>query len=585
MKRGFLFFVILLITLSASEDLNASGNSQAIDSLLNLLPKAKEDKNKVYLFLDLMNAHVDYKTEEGLTFEKPALELAEKLNWQEGVAAVKYSTGKLYWRLNKFDMALKYHFDALKIAENLKNRKLIIDALTAIGQDYGDHADYPHAMNYFNKGIALVQESGDKITLSFLYGLTSWVYQKQGNYPESAKSTLLAIRICEELGDKDGVACYMTNIADEYSVLGLDSIALLYLDTAIATQKKGNDMVNVSSTYLKIGAIHQRFKNYGEAQKYFERALEVSAEINDKPGIAEVYRNMAGSFVDRGNDTEALKNYLLAVESLKSSESYHLLAGLYIDIGRCYSRLKEYVPAKKYFVKAEEIAKKIGSEDIAKNYYGGLELLDSATGNWKEAYQNYKTSIRLRDKLYNDENTKKIMQASMQYEFEKKEVAAKVEQEKKDAVTLQEVQKQKIVKNSFIAGFILVMLLVGVTYNRYRLKQKSHAELSTTLHELKETQNQLVKSEKMAAFGVVASRLAHEIHNPLNFVTNFSELSEDLMREFIASADEEEKIEIGKALTENLEKINLHSKRAESIVKKLEEHTRSGTAHEFFEEN
>jgi two-component system NtrC family sensor kinase len=585
MKKRLLYFIILLINLCVGKDLVAFGKSQTIDSLLTQLLKAKEDKNKVLLFTDLIYAHLDYKTEEGLKFEKPALELAEKLNWQGGIHSVKNVVGTLYWRLNKFDNALKYHFDALKIAETMKDKKLIVADLTSIGQDYADHADYPEAMNYFNKGLVIAQEAGQKTEMSTLHGLISWVYGKQGNYPEAAKSTLCAIRIAEESGDKYGVSIYMTNIADDYSMLGLDSMALLYLDSAIAPQIKENDMANVTLTYIKIGAIQQRFKNYNDAQKYYELALGVSKEINDKQGIVEVYRNMASSFVARGNDAEALKSYLLAAESLKSMEAYQLTAALYIDIGQCYTRLKEYASAKKYFDNAGAISKKIGSEDITKDYYGGMELLDSATGNWKDAYLNYKTSIRLRDKLYNDENTKKVMQSSMQYEFDKKEAVAKAEQEKKDAVAQQDVQNQKIVKNSLIAGFILVVLLVGVTYNRYRLKQKSHAQLSKTLHELKETQDQLVMSEKMAAFGLVASRVAHEIHNPLNFINNFSELSEELIHDFISAKDEHEKRELSKELITNLKKINQHGKRAENIVKQLQEHTRSGTAHEFFEEN
>ena len=80
-------------------------------------------------------------------------------------------------------------------------------------------------------------------------------------------------------------------------------------------------------------------------------------------------------------------------------------------------------------------------------------------------------------------------------------------------------------------------------------------------------------------------KFSHEILNPLNFINNFAELSSDLVQEIITTKDEAEKKETTQLLQENLLKINGHGKRAEEIVKQLQEHSRKGSAHEFFEEN
>jgi two-component system, NtrC family, sensor kinase len=103
-----------------------------------------------------------------------------------------------------------------------------------------------------------------------------------------------------------------------------------------------------------------------------------------------------------------------------------------------------------------------------------------------------------------------------------------------------------------------------------------NSELSKTLTELKATQEQLIQQEKLASLGQLTAGIAHEIKNPLNFVNNFAKLSFDLVDEIIVENSEEERKEIGKFLRQNLEKIHGHGSRADSIVKGMLEHTRTG---------
>jgi len=104
-------------------------------------------------------------------------------------------------------------------------------------------------------------------------------------------------------------------------------------------------------------------------------------------------------------------------------------------------------------------------------------------------------------------------------------------------------------------------------------------QLTKSIEDLKTTQNQLIQSEKMASLGELTAGIAHEIQNPLNFVNNFSEVSLELideMQEEMTKGDTAEANTIANDIKKNLEKINHHGKRADSIVKGMLQHSRTG---------
>jgi PAS domain S-box-containing protein len=114
--------------------------------------------------------------------------------------------------------------------------------------------------------------------------------------------------------------------------------------------------------------------------------------------------------------------------------------------------------------------------------------------------------------------------------------------------------------------------------------ERNRDELARALEELQATQNQLVLNEKMASLGALTAGIAHEIKNPLNFVTNFAELTSELTAELreeigrlgtaIAAERREQLEELLAAIEQNTRKIQEHGKRADNIVRAMLLHSR-----------
>lgn len=108
----------------------------------------------------------------------------------------------------------------------------------------------------------------------------------------------------------------------------------------------------------------------------------------------------------------------------------------------------------------------------------------------------------------------------------------------------------------------------------------------TEQEEIQKLKKKILELEKMSSLGVLNAGIMHEIQNPLNFILNFSKMSSELMEELVEwkndlqtklSDDEEDDMEsILELLEQNMQKIQEHGERVNSIVKGILGFSRSG---------
>jgi len=154
------------------------------------------------------------------------------------------------------------------------------------------------------------------------------------------------------------------------------------------------------------------------------------------------------------------------------------------------------------------------------------------------------------------------------------------EKRKQDIQQAKEKYNNRIKMYALLATITVLLLIAFILWRNNRQKQKSKKKIEDAYEELKLTQAQLIQSEKMASLGELTAGIAHEIQNPLNFVNNFSEVSNELIDEMNGELDkgdiQEAKI-IADDIKQNLEKINHHGRRADGIVKGMLQHSRTSS--------
>lgn len=597
MKTNLLIIVILSLAISSFAQ---KKGKEKVDSLQDVLKTATRDSTRINALNALAFIYKSNDPDTALYYAGKALELATKTNDRIGMVNAYLYSGVAQTNLGKYDDALKANTEALNICDDLlktnlagdtdtKNKilKLKASAYNNIGNTYDNQGAYQEALKNDNAALQISQEIDDKAGIAASYNNIGNIFAAQGIYPEALKNMIAALKIKEQLGDKKSIANSYNNIGIIYWNQGDFKEALKNYFAALKIRETIGDKFGIASSYNNIGLVYEDQGNRAEALKYHFDALKIEEEISDKKGIAISYDNIGNIYLYQRNYPEALNNFLASLKISEEIEDKDGIASSFIHIGEAYANLQQPSLASAYLNNGLSLAKEIGSIDYIKDAYEGLAKSDSIKGDFNNALRHYKLYISYRDSIFNDNNTKKLVQSQMQYEFDKKEAAARFEQEKKDA----ETEREKNIQYLTIAMLaILVLAIVIITLILWRNNKHKQAAnillsaqkttLESTLSELQSTQAQLIQSEKMASMVELTAGIAHEIQNPLNFVNNFSDLSQELLDEMrmeLLNDNKEAAFAIADDVKQNLEKINHHGNRADSIVKSMLEHSRMST--------
>ncbi|HEV8512166.1 MAG TPA: tetratricopeptide repeat-containing sensor histidine kinase [Cyclobacteriaceae bacterium] len=495
-----------------------------VDSLLAVLNTAKDDKDKLDLYVQIMTAYNDFDKMAGLKLEKPAMDLATKMDSKAGIADVKNVVGRIHWRLGNFDVALDYHHEAKLIFEQANNAQKVALTIRYIGQDFADGGYYPEALKHFYDALDKYKNLGDRENMGYLYDLLAWVYGKQGNYVEAAKNGYLSLSLFEELGDERNIALAASDIADYYVQLGNYSEALKYFKQSEAIDRAKGDRLNLGYNHVMVGRVYQLMGQYSKSLKYHKAALTIGRDTNDPNIAGKAFEGMAEVYKTTKEYPKALQHYLSSSALFKKWSNRRDLAKSYCFIGDCYRILGKYRLSKVYYDSAFTLATALASKSLLADYYHGVETLDSAMNNWRGAYLNHKKYIINRDSVFNESRVQKMMQLKMNYEFNKKEAAIKAEQQEKNI-------RQR---NQFLFLGIIVLLILILTIVSYKNKgkvTKLYAELKQKSDKLEEE-----NSEKSSILNIVS----HDLKAPFNKIKGLIDLME--MTDDLKPADKKQYI-------------------------------------------
>lgn len=484
-------------------------NQNKVDSLKNEIEKYDkrnstsqlptiEDSVKAKLLNKISTMYWGNNPNKSMEYAEKCLLLSNQIGYKSGIANAYNSIGIINEDKGNYTIALDYYTKYLNISKEMNDKKGIAAGYGNIGNIYNQQGYYPEAVSKYGEALKIYNELDDKYSVTTQYYNLGSIYTKQSNYSEAYVNFVKSLEFMQKIGDKSGMADSYFNIGNVYILQKKFKDALLNYNKASTLYEEINDKTDFLLSQSAIGDIYFEQKNYRSALKNYTDCLNKYKEIGNKYGIAFSYFSIGKVYFKLGDYSTSIinLNYSLIIredigDKRGASQCYNYLATVNELQGK-------YNEAIQNTDKALALAKQIGSKNLIKDSYATLFEVYSKTGNYKAAFDFQTLFHALKDSIYSDENKNKFTELTMQYEFNQKEIIAKVEQAKKDALAKEEIEKQKNLRNSLFGGFALMLIIAGISFRNNRRKQKDNL-IITVQKELVEHKNkEITKSIEYA---------------------------------------------------------------------------------------
>jgi tetratricopeptide (TPR) repeat protein len=471
--------------------LNLFSNSQNIDSLKNVLKKAKHDTLRMSMNILMGKALYPIQIDSSLRFFKDASGLAEKnlakqaikndlkIIYKNKFAYSEVWIGYIFVHKNMLNEGIGHYEKSLKLYEGTEDKKGLSKCLSYAATAFNMENNINQAISYLKRSIKIDEDIGDKLNAGLSACRLAIIYSDHGQLKEALNYLHFSLQLLEKINNKSGISNALSNIAFIYNTQGQTNTALDYLKRSLKIQKEIGDTIKIAHSLTNIGIIYNDKKLFKEALEYFESSLKILEQTNDIEGIAATLNNIGSIHKAKNELDEAMAAFRKSLKLSEKINNKQLILVSLFNIASVMFDQSKINDALDYATRSMAFAREMGLPDRIAESAHLLKDIYQKKNKSKEALKMFEIYIQMRDSIYNEDIHRASVKKEFQYAYEKKAAADSVRAADEQKINLAKLsvsnaklKEEATQRYALYGGLGVVMLFSGFMVNRFRITRK-----------------------------------------------------------------------------------------------------------------
>ncbi|CAN5307561.1 hypothetical protein BH09BAC5_BH09BAC5_15320 [soil metagenome] len=350
-------------------------------------------------------------------------------------------------------------------------------------------ADSMNAYAVVAKEIA--QQNGNDTLLVKAYIRIAYAHYVTGKSSEGIEMGMLAYQLAGKLNREDLVAAASNILGLLYQNVKKYEESVSFLDIAVANARENNDKPLLATTLNNLANSYLKLNRISESLKLRKEALAIREQIGNPAALSDTYNDIAETYIKIHLKDSALYYLSFAYKMKQDLNDREMMAVIAMNYGELYASEKNYNESIRWYLTAEENARKIGANSYLSDLYEQLAVISFGQGKIEDAYNYRLLHEQYKDSVLNLESQQQLNELNSKFQSEKKSL--EIESLKKEKEKNKSIADEKEFRNRLIFFFsILFIVSIGfysiLLYRKFKLarKQKALIEIQKILVENKQ---------------------------------------------------------------------------------------------------